>query len=252
MIDTYQKALKLIRGDDRPNLLRSLGRSYLDGGFIEKAKYYNKEAFTLDSNKVLNLGYLAWLEFCNENFEEALKLTKEANEIDTTYISDIVIDIIVNSIPTDHNNDAFTSAKKYIHFGKKTGVLLLGNMHRIGYAYWQVGKKKEAEYYFKQQIQYSEECIKLNREYAQMKATQYDLAATYAFLGDKGKAYQYLEEFNKKNVYPLWWVVLAKHDPLFASIRNEERFQKILQNIEAKYQAEHERVRKWLEEQGML
>jgi len=50
----------------------------------------------------------------------------------------------------------------------------------------------------------------------------------------------------------LWWVSLAKHDPLFNSIRNEERFQKILQNMEAKYQAEHERVRKWLVEQGML
>jgi hypothetical protein len=39
---------------------------------------------------------------------------------------------------------------------------------------------------------------------------------------------------------------------MFDSIRSEERFQKILQNMESKYQAEHERVRKWLEEQGML
>ncbi|MCJ7448347.1 MAG: hypothetical protein MUO72_11710 [Bacteroidales bacterium] len=54
------------------------------------------------------------------------------------------------------------------------------------------------------------------------------------------------------NFYPLWWISLAKHDPMLASIRNEERFQKILQNMEAKYQAEHERVRKWLEEQGTL
>ena len=37
---------------------------------------------------------------------------------------------------------------------------------------------------------------------------------------------------------------------MFAGIRNEERFQKVLQKTEAKYQAEHERVRKWLEEQG--
>ena len=54
------------------------------------------------------------------------------------------------------------------------------------------------------------------------------------------------------NFYNLTMMSLAKHDPLVASIRNEERFQKILQNMEAKYQAEHERVRKWLEEQGML
>ena len=74
----------------------------------------------------------------------------------------------------------------------------------------------------------------------------------YAFLGDKEKAYQYLDEFNKKNIYPIWWVTFIKHDPLFDSIREEDRFQKISQNVEAKYQAEHERVRKWLEEQGDL
>ena len=78
------------------------------------------------------------------------------------------------------------------------------------------------------------------------------MAATYAFLGDKVKAYQYLDEFDTMNFYPLWWIILAKHDPLFTSIRNEEQFQKILQNMELKYQAGHERVKKWLEEQGKL
>jgi hypothetical protein len=41
---------------------------------------------------------------------------------------------------------------------------------------------------------------------------------------------------------------LAKVDPMFNSIREEEQFQKFLQNMEAKYQAEHEKVRLWLEE----
>ena len=43
-----------------------------------------------------------------------------------------------------------------------------------------------------------------------------------------------------------------KTDPLFNSIRNEPEFKQIASDIEAKYQAEHERVRKWLEEQRML
>jgi hypothetical protein len=39
---------------------------------------------------------------------------------------------------------------------------------------------------------------------------------------------------------------------LFVTIRNEPEFQQIVRDTEAKYQAEHERVRKWLEEQGKL
>jgi hypothetical protein len=45
-------------------------------------------------------------------------------------------------------------------------------------------------------------------------------------------------------------VNLIKNDPLFDKIRNELEFQQIVRYIEAKYQAVHERVKKWLEEQG--
>jgi tetratricopeptide (TPR) repeat protein len=115
-----------------------------------------------------------------------------------------------------------------------------------------MGKIEEAEDYFKQQIKYCEESIKLNRFYSQQKHAHYDLSAIYAFLGDKEKAYQHLDELNTMNYFDLRLINWVKDDPLYASIRNEERFQKILQDMEAKYQAEHERVRKWLEEQGDL
>ena len=45
---------------------------------------------------------------------------------------------------------------------------------------------------------------------------------------------------------------LVKTDPLFDSIRGEPEFQQIVPDVEAKYQAEHERVRQWLEENDML
>jgi len=44
----------------------------------------------------------------------------------------------------------------------------------------------------------------------------------------------------------------VKSDRALDSFRNEPEFQEILKEMEAKYQAEHERVRKWLEEQGKL
>jgi tetratricopeptide (TPR) repeat protein len=248
-IENDNKALNLIRGDERPYLLRVANRGYLDVGFIEKAKHYDQEAFALDSNKAQNFYNLAWLEFNNENFEAALKLEKKGEELDSTYINE---DLTVYNVCPSHNEEAYVIAKKEIENYKKSGELSLLQSYRIGYAFWQVGKKKEAEYYFNQQIKYDEESIKLGRDIEQWKAAYYDIAATYAFLGDKVKAYKYLDEFNTMNFYPLWWIILAKHDLLFASIRNEERFQKILQNMEAKYLAEHERVRKWLEVQGML
>jgi tetratricopeptide (TPR) repeat protein len=247
-IGNFNKALTLTGRDERPSLLRNLGRVYLDVGFIEKAKYYYNEAKLLDENNALDLSELAWVEFSVENFKEALKLMKAASEIDSAYSHDLVYYIA----SPDLKKEAYLMAKEMVEYYKKSGALNLVESHRVGYAFWKMGKYKEADYYFKQQINYGTESIKLSRDIGQRKAAQYDMAATFAFLGDKIKAYQYLDEFNNKSFYPLWWISLAKHDPLFESIRNEGRFQKILQNMEAKHQAEHERVRKWLEENNML
>jgi TolB-like protein len=247
-IDNNHQAILRNRGKELPGLLQTLARAYLDVGFIEKARYYYQEALTLDEDSVSYFGNLAWLEFSIENFEEVMKFDKKINEMDSTYLSYITFCGII----PDHSEEAYIIAKKIVEYIKKTGELPLQSSHRIGYAFWKVGKYKEAEYYFNEQIKYGTESIKLSRDIASRKAAQYDLAGVYAFLGDKAKAYQYLDEFNTMNFYPTWWISLAKHDPLFNSIRNEERFQKILQNMEAKHQAEHERVRKWMEEQGEL
>ncbi len=245
-LDSYHKGLMLIQGEGRRRLLSDLAYDYLCAGFIEKAKYYYHEAFVLGGNKSAYLGNLSWIEFCQGNFEQALTYKKQQKEIDSGTTS-----LLLYSVIPDHNEERYLDAANYVEESKKTGALTLQGSHRIGYAFWQAGKRKKAEYYFNQQISYSEESIKLNRITAQRKVAQYDLAGTYAFLGDKVKAYRYLDESDKKNTYPLWWITLIKNDPMFNNIRNEERFQKIQRNMESKYIAEHERVRKWLEEQGM-
>jgi hypothetical protein len=50
----------------------------------------------------------------------------------------------------------------------------------------------------------------------------------------------------------LYLVTIIKRDPLFDSIRDDPEFQQIDRDVEAKYQAEHEQIRQWLEENEML
>jgi len=247
-IENYHNALVLMWSNERPSLLRDLSNAYRNAGFIELAKHYALNAVALDSNKVLYLDQLSWIELSNCNFEEALDLAKKAIDNDSTFFPGIML----FNLPPGHSEEAYLYASKCAEYYKKSGNLNLFESHRAGFAFWQVGKYKEAKEFFNQQIKYGEQSIKLSREIAESKSAHYDLAATFAFLGNKVDAYKYLEEFDKRTSYPLWWVSLAKNDPLFAGIRYEERFQKILQNMQTKYEAEHDRVRKWLDEQGML
>ncbi len=126
-----------------------------------------------------------------------------------------------------------------------------GSEHRIGYAFWQNGYRKEAEYYLNKQMEHCHSLIKFGRSHSQLLLSYYDIAAIYAFRGERDKAYENLKIFNQRQMMPLWAVTLIKTDPLFNSIRDEPEFQQIAREIEAKFQAEHERVRKWLEEQGI-
>jgi hypothetical protein len=135
---------------------------------------------------------------------------------------------------------------------KTKGELNINGMAGIGYAYWQNGYKEEAEYYFNETIKNCSRIIELKRSWGQKLYSYYDLASAYAPKGEKDKAYKNLRIFNQIQRTTLWMVTCIKDDPLFNSIRNEPEFQQIVKDIEAKYQAEHERVRKWLEEQGML
>jgi len=245
-LENFYKALSLASGDERPTLLGAIGSRYSELGFFEKAKYYYQEAYALDSSQIQYLSRLAWMEFNLENYEEALKLYKKVYEIDTT----VLFNLHFYLYAPGHDEEAFAHARKLIELNKRTGVPIYFQSHRIGYIYYKMSQYEEAEDYFKQQIKYSEESIRLNRFYSMMKHAHYDIAATYTFLGDKEKAYQHLDEFNTMDFFGLMLISFVKNDPMFISIHNEERFQNIVRDMETKNQAEHERVRKWMEEQG--
>jgi tetratricopeptide (TPR) repeat protein len=136
--------------------------------------------------------------------------------------------------------------------GEYSGWGPLVSSHRIGVALWKMGEYEMAKSYFNLQIELCNESIKLGRSFVTSRAAYYDLAGAYAWLGEKEKAIHFLKEYNKRQFIPLWWVIQTKVDPLFEPIRNEPEYQQIVREVEAKYQAEHERVRKWLEENDKL
>jgi TolB-like protein/Tfp pilus assembly protein PilF len=254
-LENLEKALSINHGLERPSVLISIGDAYcFYAGFPEKARYYYQEAFKLHGDSISYLADIGGLEIQYENFEEGVEKVLKAYAIDSnnyTLMGNLGIQYFYNR----QYKESLKYFKKYTERLKSMDKLLTYRFLHIGYAYWQNGYKKEAEYWFNEQNRFSLKSIKLGREVVNdpWNGAYASLACLYAFKGEKEKAYEILRIIDHNSVFPYAMVLdLKKYNPYYDGIRNEPEFQKIVKDMESKYQAEHERVRKWLEEQGKL
>ncbi len=247
-INYLQKAASINRGEELPQLLLAIGWAYFNAGFPEKSKQYYNDILKLNGDSLAYYSISSWNEFWLANFNKSIEYGEKAYALDSTDIGALGEDYAW----LGKYKESLKYYKKAFERLKTNGEINTNGMHRVGYAYWQNGYKEEAEYCFNEQIKYCNRMIELKRKSEQKFYIYYDLAGTYAFRGEKDKAYKNLRIFNQVQKIPFWMSALIKTDPLFNSIRNEPEFQQIVKDIEAKYQAEHERVKKWMEEQGML
>jgi len=247
----YHQAASLHHGSELPIILKKIITVYFFVGLYEEAKFYNKEVTKLDGDSMTYYFYSYGIEACAGNFDKAGEFLNYAYAIDSTNLG-VLSFMGTNYMLLGQHEESLVYFKKYFDQLKIFGGTSVNSMHQIGYAYWQEGHFEEADNYFDKQIETCKGLIKLGRPHAQNANAYYDLAAVYAFRGEKDKAYENLEIFNQKESMFSGIVTIIKNDPLFNSIRDEPEFQQIVRDIEAKYQAEHEKVRKWLEENDML
>jgi TolB-like protein/AraC-like DNA-binding protein len=241
-LEYLHKAVSLNHGKELPFLLRELGDAYGGwAGFPEKKEYYFFEAFKLN-NDTLSLGDL------NNDKEKLETLTKRYSR-DSNNLW-IILNLARTYSKLGQYKESLKYTKKFENRLNERSYLYYSGRTEIGYAYWENGFKKEAEKWFNEQIRISEESLQLGRNYS--IDAYCDLANIYALTGQREKAYESLRRFAKNHLFPYFRIAWIKEDPMLNSIRNESGFQQIVQGMESKYQGEHERVSKWLQEQGKL
>ena len=185
------------------------------------------------------------------NQEKANEFAAAAYAVDSTN-PDAILYMGASNLHLKRYEEAYGYYSIYFKLLEASGELKVNHMNRMGLVLWMTGRKEEAQHYFQEMIYHCKRHIEIKSSYA-WRAASFDLAGVYAFLGETDSAYHYLEEFSRTNAQISYFLDMLKiNDPLFESIRQEERFQQLVGKMEAKYQAEHERVRQWLEENDML
>ena len=250
-IPNYYKSIELDETYWKPWNLNKIMWCFFASGFNDQANFFALEKLKLDADSIDYLISLSGIEFVRGNLAKSLELLKKVYSMDST-IGDVLNMIIQISSINGNNSEALHYAILLDSLIVKQNLIALIYSHRVGYAYWINGFKERAKYYFDKQLNNCLESIKMKRPYGLYKTAYYDLAALYAFYGDKEKALKCLEEYNTKKYQRSILIQWLEKDPLFDSIRDDERFNKIQNDMKINYQSQHDKLEVWLKEKGYL
>ena len=250
-LENDHKAISLNRDSKLPVLFRNISWVYSGAGFREKAEYYNKEALKLDRDSLSFYETLSFIEETNGNYTKALDLYKRVYALDTSRV-EILWKIGNIYVFLEKYDEALDWFKKFLKHPEYLGYVSIIGYNRIGLAFWKNGFKDEARFYFNKHVNLLTRVDELGRTTSDPFSNAYDIAGVYAFLGEKEKAYEKLRLASKRQTQGLYVAIYVKNDALVESYKFDPIFQQYFRDVESKYQAEHERVRKWLEKNGML
>jgi len=250
-LENYTKAINLHKGHHLPQLLHEVGNLLNYAGFFDESIAYYRKSFDLSHDSVKFFRVMAELHQFHREFEKALELSKMAYDIDSL---DMVNLELLGSIflRLGMKEEGLKYYEKWNDRRSATGELSLYQDFRLALAYWENERYDRAEYYFNQQIEsiYNERA--LGRLHDELLYTYFDLAAIQAFKGEKQDALENLRIFKEKQQISFYIPATIVNEPFFDDVKDDPEFKDIFQEIEAKYQAGHERVKQWLEENDML
>jgi tetratricopeptide (TPR) repeat protein len=245
-LENFQKGASLTTGLELPSALGLIGYTYYNAGFPEKGNDYYLQALKLSGDSVsysdVSFYHIAQMQ---GDYKRAIEYYENKYLRDTTNAT-FFDNLGLWHLFLGQYQEALKCYKKYNSLYGQT------NDPHMGYTYLQNGYRKEADYCFDRHIKLFNDPFERSRHPYSIIGADYALALIYASRGDKVKAYKYLKVFDQDQCVDLEFVQFLKNDPVFNSIKNEPEFQKIVRNVDARYQTEHERVRKWLEEQGKM
>jgi TolB-like protein len=249
-IDNFRKAASHYHGSALPYLLKRIAYALSISGFNDLALDYKLKAAELEIDSSEYFFSLYEINVNAGNPEKGFEFLKKAYNSDSTNIATLWR-VAGYYSGIGESRESLKYYKKYLDRVKELGITMVNDIQRIGVVYSDLGLKDSAEYYFKKQIDNCNAAIRLGRPYG-ISFAYYDLALIYASRGDKIKALEVLNIFKQREGMCRWFATALQWEPAFRNFKNDPDFQNIFTEIEVKYQEEHERVKKWLEEQGML
>jgi TolB-like protein/class 3 adenylate cyclase/Flp pilus assembly protein TadD len=212
----YLKAINLNPGWLAPYY--SLGQLYRYVGDINKAEKTLSRALEIAPNDQQAIDLMGWINLAAGDLEDAARYWSKYEQIEKE----------------------FTDSSQYLPF-----------RHRLGYVKLLQGDSVKGRNLINEQLTHDLERHQNLRGYGvwMNRGYFYDLAASYAYLGDSDKALAWLDSAFQRGFMNSWYL---KNDPLLENIRDDARFKRIQQEYEDRRQKQADAFYKAIEENQAL
>jgi TolB-like protein/Tfp pilus assembly protein PilF len=239
------KAVRLspVGASDENTQLLNIGNILFEGGYFKLAEDAWRKHTMLYPDNFGGYESLIFLNLIEGKMDDARKILADHfnHRIDLDGIDDInyIMDYAWLYYITRQYDAAapyFSALEKLDSSGFEEGIHTHIYKHRLAHIYKMKGETHKSEKLFQEHLASLEKTVKEGKS---RFGLEYDLAGAYAFLGDKEKAYYWLN----KMPYNMLTTIFIQIDPLFDSIRNEPQFRTVID----KQQKDREEIRRVIE-----
>ena len=239
-------------GSTKPSSLRGIAFKYFEAGFPDQGNFYLLEALKLDGDSIMYSDVKNMLgRDKKDSIEKAVNYLEkrcQTNPYNIYYFGlgyyYALLGLHKESLNYFKKIDAVKFALQYPQYYYIFRTWLGFECQKNGYS-------KDADSCFSNHIDICTKKLPLIHFWSRPLAL-YSLAGAYLCKGNKQQAYENLHLSTQYPSYGSEFLFWLKNDPVFSSIWSEPEFREILKDVETKYMAQHEKVGKWLEENGSL
>tara|TARA_R110000744_G_scaffold208401_1_gene327055 strand:+ start:25217 stop:27283 length:2067 start_codon:yes stop_codon:yes gene_type:complete len=223
----------------------NLSNALIQTGFVLEALTYINKALDYGPENYYAPYLKTMILFANEgDIERATTLLEREWQKDTTRL-DILQEVANFHYYQEDYDNAYFYFEKFVKAKEKADLNMYPHEDiKIAMVYKKMGLDKQAAHYFKS---YADYC-----EIDQSIYKSASMAVKYAYEGSYDETINQLKIFASQDNYQYWILIFMKLDPIMKPLKNDMEFEKVMQKIEKKFWENQKKLRKSLEEQGLI
>ena len=223
----------------------NLSNALIQTGFTDEAITYINMSLDYDSDNYYAPYLKAYIQYAKDgDIEQTKKALIQELRKDSTRL-DILQEVGKMHYYQEDYEGAFMYYKKFAEARKKNGLEIYPHEDiKIGVVYSKMGLRNEAADFFNAYAQYCE-----NDQSIYKSAS---MAVKYAHEGKKDKAIEQLKIFAEQDNYQYWILLFMEKDPLIKPLQSHPEYEETIQKIKDRFWEKQTKLRKSLEEKGLL